>query len=901
MALTRGTTFGPFEILDALGSGGFGEVYKARDARLGRTVAIKILPAADAELRARFEREARAIAALQHPHICTLFDIGRERDADYLVLEYLEGETLAARLARRNEKRLTIAEALKIAAETADALDRAHRAGIVHRDLKPGNIMLTSDGVKLLDFGLAKFRGSATPPISGVSIAATMATPMGQAGPPLTGQGTIVGTLHYMSPEQLEGRDPDARCDLWALGCVLYEMVVGRRPFDGASGATLIGAIVRDQPPAVSSAHALASRGLERVVERCLEKDPNQRWQTAADLRSELLWVASESGVRARGEDAPVRPRTRRVPVPIAVFGIAIVALGIGVAAGIGLRREQAAGVLRFSVFPESGTTLTPAPVSRTVQAALSPDGRYLTFVASSAGTPRLWLRALDAVAATALPGTEGAAFPFWAPDSRAIGFFTRGKLHRIDINGSGLHALAVAPSARGGSWNADGTILYAPTSGAGLMRVPAGGGTAQPATSLAAGNRQRFSAEYWPTFLPDGRHFLSFALSGSKDDRGVYIGSLGSLETKQLAKTDTMAAYASGHLLFVRDGTLVAQPFDLGRLELTGTATAIAEHIGYYPNYGHAGFSVSPNGLLIYAPSATTAGQLTWIDRSGTRGTTVGPPATYATPQLSPDDSRMVAGVIDPLTATNDLWLFELNRGTSSRLTFDPASDFFPIWSPDGRTLVFSSDRSGIPDLYRKPSSGIGQEERVLSSPRMRFPTDWSRDGRTLVFQESTERGYDLMLLPMGSGAQPVPFLQSPFNEGQGRLSPDGRWMAYISDESARVELYVQPVPPTGSKWQVSTNGGSQPAWRRDGRELFYITADGKMTAVSVNSAAKEFDFGVPHTLFDVVTADVSAPFYWHYAVRSDGQRFLVNVLNVDSYAIPITVIVNWTALLKK
>jgi serine/threonine protein kinase/Tol biopolymer transport system component len=901
MALTRGTTFGPFEILDALGSGGFGEVYKARDVRLGRIVAIKILPAADAELRARFEREARAIAALQHPHICTLFDIGRERDADYLVLEYLEGETLAARLARQTEKPIAIAEALRIAAEIADALDRAHRAGIVHRDLKPGNVMLTSDGVKLLDFGLAKFRGGAAPSVGGVSIAATMATPVAQAGPPLTGQGTILGTLHYMSPEQLECRDPDARCDLWALGCILYEIVVGRKPFDGASGATLIGAIVRDEPPLISSACGSVPRGLERLVARCLEKDPNRRWQTAADLRSELLWIASESAARAPADAALMPRRARRMPVSIRAIGIAIVALGIGVAAGISLRRPQEPpAVLRFNVFPESGTTFTPAPVSRTVQAALSPDGRYLTFVASNGAAPTLWIRALDAVAAAAMPGTEGAAFPFWAPDSRAIGFFARGKLLRIDVNGSGLQTLAVAPSARGGSWNAEGTILYAPSSGAGLMRVAAGGGAAQPATSLAAGNRQRFSAEYWPTFLPDGRHFLSFALAGSKDDRGVYIGSLGSLETKQLARTDTMAAYASGHLLFVRDGTLVAQPFDLGRLELTGTATPIAEHVGYYPNYGHAGFSVSPSGLLIYAPSATTAGQLTWIDRSGTRGSTVGPPATYTTPQLSPDDSRVIAAVIDPLTATNDLWLFELNRGTASRLTFDPASDFFPVWSPDGRTLAFSSDRSGIPDLYRKPSSGIGQEERVLSNPRMRFPTDWSHDGRTLVFQESSERGYDLMLLPTSSSAQPVPFLQSPFNEGQGRLSPDGRWMAYISDESARVELYVQPVPPTGSKWQVSTGGGSQPAWRRDGLELFYIS-NGKMTAVSVNPAAREFDHGVPHALFDIVTPDVSAPFYWYYTVTSDGQRFLANVLNADSYAIPITVVVNWTALLKK
>ena len=556
---------------------------------------------------------------------------------------------------------------------------------------------------------------------------------------------------------------------------------------------------------------------------------------------------------------------------------------------------------MRFTVFPEPGTILTPAAVSRGVQAALSPDGQRLAFVASSGGTPKLWVRALDSVVATALPDTDGAAFPFWAPDSRAIGFFARGKLQRIDVSGGGLQALAPAPSARGGSWNADDIILYSPTSGAGIMRVAASGGTPQPVTSLAAGNRQRFSAEYWPTFLPDGQHFLSFALSARKEDRGIYIGSLGSPETRRLINGDTMAAFSSGHLLFVRDGTLVAQPFDLRRLDVTGVATPIAEHIGYYPNFGHAGFSVSPTGLLTYAPSTTTTGRLTWIDRSGTHGETVGPQAAYATPQLSPDDSRLAVAVVDQMVATNDLWLFELNRGTASRLTFDPASDFFPVWSPDGRTLAFSSDRSGLPDLYRKPSGAIGQEERILPIARMRFPTDWSRDGRTLVFQVSSERGYDLMRVTLGGDATPEAFVQTPFNEGQGRLSPDGRWLAYISDESARVEVYVQPVPPTGGKWQISTNGGSQPAWRRDGRELFYIAGDGKMTAVPVNPSAKEFEAGVPQPLFDVVTPEVSAPYYWHYAVRSDGQRFLVNVLNVDSYAVPITVVVNWTALLKK
>ena len=883
--LGAGITLGPYDILSPLGAGGFGEVYKARDTRLDRTVAIKILPSADLELKARFEREAKAIAALTHPHICTLYDVGHQDGTDYLVMEYLEGETLDKKIARGPIK---IDEAVKITVEIAEALDKAHRAGIVHRDLKPANVMLTKGGVKLLDFGLAKLR--AGPAISGFS-AATMTTP------PITGHGSILGTLQYMAPEQVEGQDADARTDLFAFGAVLYEMITGRKAFEGKSQASVIAGILERQPTPISSLEPLAPPLLDHLVARCLAKDPDDRWQSASDLRSELAWIGG--AIPSETAAASARFTPRRMAALVSIIMLAAV---IGVGVGVTVRGGPATTpVVRFELRPETGSIFTSTPILGSgVQAALSPDGRYLAFIASTEGIPQLWVRALDAVSATALRDTAGASFPFWSPDSRTIGYFARGMLQRIDLAGTGAQTLAAAPSARGGTWSTEGVILFCPTSGSGLMRVPAGGGKVEPATSLAAGHHQQVSAEYWPVFLPDGRHFLSFALAARKEHRGIYIGALGSPDTKQLGNTETMASFADGHLLFVRQGTLVAQPFDVNRLELTGVATPLAEHIGYYPNFGYAAFSVSQAGLLTYAPAMATTGQLTWFDRSGRREASVGAPASYSAPSLSPDGSRAVVSIIDPQTATSHLWLFDLIRNTNSRLTLGPDSEFLPVWSPDGRALAFSSDRTGLPDLYQKPSVGMGQETRILSTNVSRFPTDWSRDGRALVYQEATTRGYDILLLSLADRS-PIPFLQSPFNEAQGRLSPDGRWMAYISDESARLEVYVQPFPPTGTKWQISTDGGAQPAWRGDGKELFYVAAAGKMMAVSVNPTARDFDAGVPRPLFEVTTPEVSAPYFWHYAVTSDGRRFLVNAVNRTSSSIPLTVLLNWEAALKK
>jgi eukaryotic-like serine/threonine-protein kinase len=878
MPIPAGTRLGPYVVEAQLGAGGMGEVYRARDTRLDRTVAIKVLPpslAADPQFRERFEREARAISSLEHAHICPLYDVGREREIDYLVMQYLEGETLAARLQKGS---IPKPQALTIAVEIAGALASAHRRGIVHRDLKPGNIMLTKSGAKLLDFGLAKEHRGPAP-------AADLAMPTVTS--PLTAQGTVLGTVQYMAPEQVNGADADARTDIFAFGAILYEMLAGRPAFEGATTAQLMSAILRDQPRAEPLEPAI-----DRLVRRCLAKDPDDRWQSAADLGSELRWVAED-----RPRAGTTVPAARRRRLPIVVASIAALALIVAVVAGARLlERAPALPLIRFAVLPPVGGSFTPAAVAGTIQPALSPDGRTLAFVASSGSGPSaLWIRRLDEIETHALAETEGASFPFWSPDSQSIGFFARAKLRRVDAAGGPVEVLADAPSGRGGAWSETGVIVFSPSSGAGLLKVSAHGGETTAATNFAtAGSPIR--AQYWPEFLPDGRTFLFFSLGATSDTRGVYAGTLGSLETRRLLAADTRAVFANGHVFYVRQSILLAQRFDPRSLATSGEPVAVADRIAFFPNFGHAAFTASANGLIAYASSVVATGQPTWFDRTGTVMGTLGSPAVYLDgPRVAADERRIAVSIVDTQTSTSDIWVMDAARQTSTRLTFAPASEMMAVWSPDGSHVGFSSDRTGAPDLYEKLASGSGSEELVLGPGPMRWPSDWSADGRVIVFHEAGPQGYDISIMDTASKTV-TPFLRTPFNEAQGRLSPDGRWLAYTSDESGRPEVYVQPFPATGAKSSVSTSGGSQPAWRGDGRELFYIAADRTLMAVDVQSGGSGLDVGVPHGLFRTNTPAYAAPYYHYYSVSGDGQRFLVNTLGREGANPPITVVINWS-----
>ena len=897
MALAAGARLGPYEIHSALGAGGMGEVYKARDTRLDRTVAIKILPeslAADPQFRDRFDREARTISQLDHPHICALYDVGEHNGTAYLVMQYLEGETLADRL---KTGALALDQALRCAIEIADALDKAHRAGITHRDLKPGNIMITKAGAKLLDFGLAKLRGPAAPiSMSGMT---RLATPM-----PQTALGTILGTVHYMAPEQVEGREADARADIWALGVVIYEMVTGRRPFDGDSAASVIGAILKDSPPEISSREPLAPPMLDHVVGRCLVKDPEDRWQSARDVTTELAWIAAGgSAIAAPRIPDRSRRRERAAWIVAALFGLATVA------AAVRSSRQTTADAppIRFLIMPPEGgifpgdgmaASNLPSP-----QLAISPDGRQLAFVASAAdGRPRLWVRRLDATAAQALPATDGASRPFWSPDGRSVGFFAGAKLKAVEIGGGPVRVLADAPSARGGSWNRDGVIIFAPSFGDGIYRVSATGDRPVAVTRLDSAHEEQ--THRWPEFLPDGRHFLYIVRSPQQPDhQGLYIGALDSRETTRLLDTPVRATFASGQLFFVKQGALFAQPFDATTSRLIGAAQPVADHVGSGEVTGEAAFAVSATTLAFTAEIATPSTQLTWFDRSGQTRGLVGAPGEYENPVLSPDDQRVAFQRFDRVTNV-DVWIMDVTHGSPSRFTLDPKIDHFPVWSADGQSIAFASNRANTFDLYQK-LAGRGREDLLAkTNGQGLFPTSSSADGRFLAFTVAaagSTTGYDVWVLPLSGDRKPTPLLHASYNETQGQFSPDGHWIAYTSDETGLPEVFVQSFPATGAKWQVSTGSGSDPRWSRDGRELFYVATDGTLTAVAVIGRASTFEAGSPRPLFQTHRFAARGPqLFTNYMPASDG-RFLVNAVATDLPPIPITVVSNWAADLNR
>jgi Tol biopolymer transport system component len=872
MPLSPGNRLGPYEILAPLGAGGMGEVYKAKDTRLDRTVAVKVLPqhlSSSAEVRQRFEREAKAIAALSHPHICALYDVGREGETEYLVMELLEGETLASRLTKGP---LATDQTLKCGIEIADALDKAHRQGIVHRDLKPGNVMLTKSGVKLLDFGLAKAMAPST------QQSALTSLPTQAGGVPLTEKGTILGTFQYMAPEQLEGREADARSDIFAFGAVLYEMATGRKAFSGSSQASLISAIMKEDPAPISTVQPMTPPALDRVVRTCLAKDPDERWQNAGDLRSELKWIAEGSQA---GVPAPVVAR-RRSRERVA-WGIASAALVLAIASGAMLLRRLAAEPRAVRLSLEMPAR---APFESFDHAAVSPDGRLIALIArSSAGRRSIWIRPLGSLQSTAIAGTEDALQLFWSPDSRSIGFFADGKLKRIEASGGPPHVLADAPNPSGGSWSRNGVILFCPNQYGPLFRVPAAGGAQPtPATKLASGE----DSHIWPSFLPDGKHFVFLGDASITQNHSIRLGSLDSAESDKLVPgaVTSLAAAPPDWILFVRAGALVAQRLDVPAKKLVGETVPLGEQIASNDVQHGFEFSVSATGVLLYR-SANPDSQLVWFDRTGKRRGTVGEPARYARLELSPDEKQVAFEKLDADGRHANLWLVDLARGSTSRLTSTISSDYAPVWSPDGSRLLFGSARTGLGDLFEIGAGGSG-ERPIFHDDHDKNPMDWSRDGRLALFLSvSSATREDVWIINLAEG-KAAPLVATRFSEVDARFSPDGKWFAYCSDESGRPEIYVQSLADAANRHQVSVAGGVRPRWRGDGKELFFATV-GALQSVEIRTD-RGFEASQPKELF-------KGPPAVDYAATNDGQRFLAAVLVDDNPSQPPTVVLNWTS----
>ncbi|HTM58043.1 MAG TPA: protein kinase [Candidatus Udaeobacter sp.] len=869
MPLAPATRLGPYEIVALLGAGGMGEVYRARDTRLGREVAIKVLPAhlnGRPELRARFEREARAISALNHPNICSLFDIGRDGEVDYLVMELLQGETLQQRLARG---RLTISEALRLGAEIGDALDRAHRAGIVHRDLKPGNVILTKSGAKLLDFGLATLEL----PDGGILSEDGRTLSMS-----LTESGVILGTVGYLAPEQVRGLKADPRSDLFALGAILFEAVSGRRAFQGDTPVATLYAILNEDPPPLTSLEPRVPPALDRAIRVCLARDPDERWQSAADLARELRWIAGDSG-RAPS-NVMARPALGWWP-PVAAAAIALIA-GLWLMA---LRSDHLVPRVISSIDPPSGAAITPhrGPM------VLSNDGRTLAFVAvDSAGTSRLWLRALDNPEPRALEGTEGAASPFWSPDDRSVGFFARGKLQRIEVAGGPPQALTDAPWSGGGSWGRDGTILYAGHLGEPIMRIPAAGGSF--ARADGSSDPKQLGWQAWPAWLPDGRHYLFFAFKGvghGGPPTSIYVGAVGEPGDARALLPGVMHAIPAGpdHVMFWRDGALWTQPFDDHRMRMSGDATRVAERVAHDTELGCGLFSISSPGTIAYLRGgASELSELAWVDRAGrTIGTLSASPDYYYAPRLSHDGGRVATTLLDPATGNGDIWVFQISRGVGDRITSDPANETLPIWSARDDRLYWMSTVGARAqgDIHARSLSGTDAEVTVCTtSDLLVAPLDCTPDGRSLVIARAHAGAAgpvsQLALLSL-SDHKVTAWQPTAFDERQARLSPDGHWIAWMSDENGQSEVYVRKFPEGGEKWRVSTNGGASPVWRPDGRELFYVRGDSTVMSVSM-SFKPTLGIGTPERRFGMSLRPAFQGLGASYDVSADGQRILVD-----------------------
>lgn len=887
MTIAPGTKLGRYEIRAKIGEGGMGEVYRARDEKLNRDVAVKVLPATysqDTDRLRRFEQEAQAAGTLNHPNILAVYDVGTHDGAPYVVSELLEGETLRERL---DTGPIAQRKAIDYAIQVAHGLTAAHDKKIVHRDLKPENLFITkNDRVKILDFGLAKL----------VEPAADIAQTDVPTRKVNTEPGRVMGTVGYMSPEQVRGQIIDARSDLFSFGAVLYEMLTGQRAFRGDSTVETLNAILKEEPQEFSATDRNLAPALERVVWHCIEKRPELRFQSASDVAFALehLSGVSSLGSTATGVIAArLTSKNRERLVWIGVVALlSLAALSLALLYLRGSSSELS--VHRLSILPPEKTFLMAgqAPL-------ISPDGKVLAFVAMDAsGKSLLYVRPLDSLVPQPLAGTDGAVLPFWSPDSRSLGFFAGGKLKKIEISGGQPTTLANAPNARGGAWNREGVIIFCPTPPAPLFRIPAAGGEATPIHSVDMS--QGFAPRWLPNFLPDGRHYLYLAAIRNVQ-RELRVGSLDSNDSKVLLSVYSNAVYAPpGYLIFRREATLMAQRFDADKLAVAGDPFPIAEDVGFDATSYQGFFSVSDNGVLVYHSGAAGKTRFTWIDRTGKELGIVGESADQGDLQLSPDGARLAFRRVEFRTGAISIWLMDLARGTASPFTFEQTIDFAPIWSPDGNRIVFASLREGPPSLFQKVSNSAGNEEPLLKSFIPKIPYDWSRDGRFIIYGViDPKNSWDLWVLPLDGDRTPIAFLQTDSDERQAQFSPNGKWVAYTSIESGRVEVYVRPFPAAAGKWQVSTGGGEQPRWRRDGKELFYLSADHKLMALEVNTEGPTFEHHAPNALFVTRVGGIDTPGDY-YAVTADGQRFLLNNLVEEAAHTPISVVLNWTADLK-
>jgi Tol biopolymer transport system component/tRNA A-37 threonylcarbamoyl transferase component Bud32 len=910
MALSAGTRLGPYEILELAGAGGMGEVYKARDTRLDRTVAIKVLPphaSGVGDLKQRFEREAQTIGSLKHPNICMLHDVGHEGGADFIVMEYLEGETLADRIARERGRKsgataaggatpgsgsiaasaasqsaqsqtetsaaarpLKLDHALGIAIQIADALDQAHQHGVVHRDLKPANVMLLAAGggsgsvahVKLLDFGLAKL----TRPDDAIASAQTMHSD-------LTGPGMMLGTVRYMAPEQIEGGDVDARTDIFGFGAVLYEMLTGRKAFDGKTQASLIAAIMSVDPVPVSALAPITPPSLERLVTRCLAKDPDDRWQTAHDLLLQLRWIA---GRGAKGGAAATGARARREPLTIAALAASLlIVAGMAFPAYRYLQGPPEPDEFRFRV---------PALGLSSADMAISPDGTTIAMVSrpSPDSTASLYVRPVNAITFRKLEGTDNATQPFWSPDSSTIGFVASGRLRKVAASGTPPQEVgALDGSFFGGTWGADGTILYGTP--AGIRRISAEGGASETITTV----EKPETGHYWPVLLPDGKRYLYLSWTSESDKRAIVAGTLGSNEKTRLLAADSNPQYAPGYLVFRRDATVLAQPFDAQQLALSGGPAQIAGDVGFNLTNGRGFYSVSQSGTLIYFQGASGAAtgragvqvgwQYGWHDRAGKLIADFGDPGPYGELDVSPDEQLIAITRQEIGSPGSDIWVIDWKRKVNTKVTLDPSDDMNPVWAPDNRRVAFVTFRRGNADIYVKNASGIGPETPLVETAADEFVEDWSKDGRSLVYKQVNGEFEDLYVLPFeadGKPGKPFPIIQGPYHKDEPQFSNDGQWLAYVSDESGRYEVYVTSFPALDQKLKVTNAGGGRPRWRGDGKEIFFIGLQSPVFAVDFMPGPK-INAGIPHQLYSPNAPGGAIPTTHRWDVSADGQRF--------------------------
>jgi Tol biopolymer transport system component len=891
MTLASGTKLGPYEIQSPLGAGGMGEVYLARDTRLDRTVAIKILPqhlSENPQAKERFDREAQAISSLNHPNICHLYDVGLQDGTSFLVMEYLEGETLADRLRKGP---LPLDQVLRVGGEISDGLETAHRSGVIHRDLKPDNIMLTKRGAKLMDFGLAKPLARANPLIS--QLTRTLSTP----DRPLTAEGMILGTFHYMSPEQVEGKEADARSDVFSLGAVLYEMVTGKRAFEAKTSASAIAAILASEPQPIRSLQPTSPPVLERAIKACLAKDPDERFQSAHDLKLQLQWMV-DTGPSLGSPAAPWWKSS------ILAWGACTILLASLAWMSIGRFTQPAPAVSAVRA-----TIMSPEDAeffSRDIEGGapvISPDGQQMAVaVRDKKGTVMLWLRSVGSEGMHPLAGTEGAGHPFWSPDSHAIGFFAGRKLKRIDDNGGDLRTLCdVSVAPRGGSWSRDGVILFAPGTGEPLSRISANGGTPVVATELDKSHLE--DSHRWPQFLPDGKHYLFLLRSFDKERTGIYAGSLDSKEHRFVLHTGYQAVYVpQGYLLYVQEQTLVAQPFDAQNPELKGEPTPLPDHPAMVGPNSAAMFSASQTGVLLYYPNLTgpLGWNLAWHDRTGKALESIGQDF-FAQPAISPDGTKVAVSIYDLTWWTPDVWILDLARGTKTRFTFGPGISAGPVWQPDGQAIIYASNTRGEAHIYHKDLNGKNPEALLETEGVYEITRSICHDGRHLAYlrYQRIQGRREIWILPLLGDRKPFPLVQSQFDVLDPAFSPDCKWVAYTSTDPGEPEVYLTSFPDGTRKYQVSTGGGQNPSWRADGKELFFLAPqNANLVAVNVDGTGQQLRLGTPHALFQTLGVGYRLGIY---AASKDGQRFLINGDTQTVSNVPLTLVLNWNAELRK